>query len=60
MSLLDDLTSSMGAGVVQQLTKQFGIDGNQATSALTSLIPVLAGGLKEKMAGDGGPGSSTW
>ena len=56
MSLLDNLMSSMGSGVVQQLTKQFGIDGNQATSALTTLIPVLAGGLKDKMAGDGGAG----
>ena len=33
MSMLDNLTSSTGPGVVQQLTKQFGLDGNQATSA---------------------------
>jgi hypothetical protein len=56
MSLLDNLVSSMGTGVVQQLTKQFGIDGNQATSALSTLIPVLAGGLKDKVAGSGGAG----
>ena len=56
MSLLDNLMSSMGPGVVQQLSKQFGIDGDQASSALTTLIPFLAGGLKDKMAGGGGAG----
>jgi len=56
MNLLDNFLSSMGTGVVQQLTTQFGIDGNQATSALATLVPILAGGLKDKLAGGGGSG----
>ena len=56
MSVLDTILSSMGPGVVQQITNQFCLDGNQATSALSALIPVLAGGLKDKVTGDGAPG----
>src|SRR5262245_9226204 len=51
MSVLDSLLSSMGTGVVQQIANQFGLDGDQATSTLSNLLPVLAGGLKDKLAG---------
>lgn len=56
MNILDNFLSSTGSGVLQQLTTQFGIDGNQATSALSTLVPMLAGGLKEKLGGEGGSG----
>jgi hypothetical protein len=56
MSIVDGLLSSVGTGALQQLTKQFGLDGNQATSALSALLPVLAGGLKDKVASGGATG----
>lgn len=56
MSVLDSFLSSMGPGVVQQITQQFGIDGTQATSVLSTVIPMLAGGLKNKVSSEGGAG----
>ena len=56
MSILDNFLTSTGPGVIQQLTKQFGLDGNQATSALSTLVPMLAGGLKDKLAAGGATG----
>ncbi len=57
MSLLDSLLSAAGgSGAVTQLASQFGVTADQATSALSTLVPALAGGLKEKLAAnDGAP-----
>jgi hypothetical protein len=56
MSLLDSLLSGAGSGTVTQLASQFGLTADQATSALSTLVPALAGGLKEKLAAnDGAP-----
>jgi hypothetical protein len=43
------MLSAGGGGFVQQLASQFGIDAKQATAATSTLLPALAGGLKEKM-----------
>src|SRR3974377_2579353 len=50
MSVLDSLLSAGDGGVVKQLAGQFGVNSEQATSVVSSLLPALAGGLKEKLA----------
>jgi len=50
MSILDSLLSAGDGGVVKQLAGQFGVNSEQATSVVSSLLPALAGGLKEKLA----------
>jgi hypothetical protein len=51
MSVLDTVLSAAGgSGTVNQLAEQFGIDPKQTMSAVTTLLPALAGGMKEKMA----------
>lgn len=52
MSLLDSLLSNGAGGIVMQLASQFGVTGDQAKSAVSMLVPALAGGLKEKLAND--------
>ena len=50
MSILETLLSAgQSGGVVQQLAGQFGINGEQAGSVVTHLLPALAGGLKERL-----------
>src|SRR5436190_15954632 len=49
MSLLDNLLSAGTGGIVTQLASQFGVTGDQAKSAVSMLVPALAGGLKEKL-----------
>jgi hypothetical protein len=50
MNLLENLLSAGDGGVVKQLAGQFGVTTEQATSAVSSLVPALAGGIKEKLA----------
>ena len=50
MSILDSLLSAGDGVVVKQLAGQFGVNSEQATSVVSSLLPALAGGLKEKLA----------
>ena len=54
MSVLDNVLSLCNSGVVEQLAGQFGINPEQAASAVSTLLPALAGGLKEKLASGGG------
>jgi hypothetical protein len=56
VSILDSLLSAGDGSVVKQLTSQFGINADQAGSVVSTLLPALAGGLKEKLAS--GQGSS--
>lgn len=57
MNLLETLLSSAeGGGIVNQLAGQFGLNADQAASAVSTIIPALAGGLKEKLAGGGASG----
>jgi hypothetical protein len=39
-----------GAVLSKQLAGQFGVNSDQATSVISTLLPALAGGLKEKLA----------
>ena len=50
MSLIEDLLSTGTGGIVTQLANQFGVTGDQAKSAVSTLVPSLAGGIKEKLA----------
>ena len=53
MNLLETMLSAGGGGVVKQLAGQFGINSEQAGSVVSTLLPALAGGLKERL-GEGG------
>ena len=50
MNILDSLLSAGSGDVVNQLAGRFGINPEQATSAVSALVPMLAGGMKEKIA----------
>ena len=54
MNVLDSALSAGSAGVVEQLASQFHIKPDQAGSAISTLLPAIAGGLKEKLATGGG------
>jgi hypothetical protein len=49
MSISDSLLAAGGGGLVNQLASRFGINPEQATSAISALLPMLAGGMKEKI-----------
>jgi len=59
MSVLDKILSAGGGGVVEQLAGQFGIHADQAGSAISGLLPALAGGLKEKLSSGTGSALSS-
>ena len=50
MSILDSLLSAEGGGIINQLATQFGINPEKATSVASSLVPMLASSMKEKVA----------
>ena len=54
MNIIENLLSTESSGIVTQLANQFGITSDQATSATSALLPALAGGVKEKLAGNQG------
>ena len=45
MNILDALLNAQGGGAVKQLGQQFGLEGDQATAALSALVPALAAGF---------------
>jgi hypothetical protein len=49
MSVIDSVLSVGNVGVLEQLASQFGIDEDQARSAVSALLPAIAGGLMEKL-----------
>jgi hypothetical protein len=49
MNILETMLSAGSGGIVKQLASQFGINADQATAAMSALLPALAEGLKEKM-----------
>jgi hypothetical protein len=53
MNLLETMLSAGEGGIVKQLAGQFGINSEQAGSVVSTLLPALAGGLKERL-GEGG------
>jgi hypothetical protein len=46
MNMLDALLGSQGKAVLQQLGQQFGLNEDQASSALGALLPALAAGFQ--------------
>lgn len=56
MSLIESILSAGGGGVAKQLASQFGVSGDQVGSLVSAAVPALAGGLQEKLSGEGGAG----
>jgi hypothetical protein len=50
MSITDSLLAAGGGGLINQLAGRVGINSEQATSAVSVLLPMLAGGMKERIA----------
>lgn len=54
MDILQTLLQAQGGNVVRQVASQFGLDENQASSAISALLPALAGGLQNNISQEGG------
>ena len=54
MNILEALLEAQGGGVVKQLGQQFGLQGDQATAALSALVPALAAGFAKNATQEGG------
>jgi hypothetical protein len=54
VNILESVLIAGNGAVVKQLASQFGINADQAGSAVSALLPALAGGLKEKLTSEGG------
>jgi hypothetical protein len=50
MSILDSMLSGAGGALINQLTGRLGINAEQATSAVSALVPTIATGMNEKIA----------
>jgi hypothetical protein len=48
MSVLDTILSSQNGAAVQQLAAQFGLGPDQATAALSALVPAIAAGVHQQ------------
>jgi hypothetical protein len=53
MNLLDLVLNANSGSTVSQLASQFGLGENQASSAIQSLLPALAGGLQRNISQGG-------
>lgn len=49
MNLLESILNAQGGGAVSQLASQFGLNEDQAASAIQNLLPALAGGLQRNI-----------
>lgn len=47
MNLLEAVLNAQNGGAVRQVAQNFGLNDQQATSAISSLLPALAGGLRQ-------------
>jgi hypothetical protein len=54
MNLLETLLQAQGGGAVRQVADRFGLDESQASSAISALLPALAGGLQNNVSQQGG------
>ena len=50
MNIIETMLAAGDGSVIKQLAGQFGVNSDQATSVISTLLPALAGGLKEKLA----------
>jgi hypothetical protein len=53
MNLLESILNAKDGGVVSQLANQFGLNEDQAASAVQNLVPALAGGLQRNISQGG-------
>src|SRR5512137_1284181 len=54
MNLLETILNSQNGGAVRQLAQNFGLDQDQAASAISNLVPALSSGLMRNISsGDG-------
>ncbi len=54
MNILEEILAAKNGGAVKQVSQQFGIDQDQATSAISALLPALANGFGKNMSQQGG------
>lgn len=54
MNILETIVGSGNGAAVDQLAAQFGLPREQASSALSALLPALAAGMQKNMASDDG------
>ena len=54
MNILDAILGANDGTAVGTLAQQFGLSSDQTSSALTALLPALAGGLQRNVAQEGG------
>ena len=54
MDILKTLLEAQGGGLVQQVASQVGLDSNQASSAVSELLPSLARGMQANIGKPGG------
>jgi len=54
MSILETILGAGNGGAVNQLAAQFGLQPEQASSAVAALVPALAGGLQRNVSTEGG------
>ena len=54
MNVLEAILAAKNGGAVQQLGRQFGLDDDQATAALSALVPALAAGFSRNVQQEGG------
>jgi len=53
MNLLESILKAHGGGTITQLASQFGLNEDQARSAVQNLVPALAGGLHRNISQGG-------
>jgi hypothetical protein len=54
MNILDAILNHQDGAAVQQLAQQFGLDNDQAASAISALVPQLAAGVQRNIQQPGG------
>ena len=54
MNLVEMLANAQGGNAVRNLSRQFGLDENQAHAAIEQLVPMVAAGVRRNAQGDQG------
>lgn len=54
MDILEAVTGAQNGAAVNQLARQFGLEPEQATSAVAALMPAIAAGMQRNMASESG------
>ena len=54
MNLVEMLANAQGGNAVRNLSRQFGLDENQAHAAIEQLVPMVAAGVRRNAQGGQG------